>query len=154
MGAKEKATFQLALSLIKWEPLHRLDSRNATYVYYQTVIDKVIAICVSSNVVTRHTSDKPWITDGYRLLIRKRQRAHMRGDIGEARSLRNQVNRATVKLNVELYHTRIEAMHESGTHNWWENMKQLLVQKTTDTLNVQTLAKKQLMEMLNYLLAR
>ena len=40
-------------------------------------------------VVTRHTGDKPWITDGYRLLIRKRQRAHMRGDIIEARSLRN-----------------------------------------------------------------
>ena len=26
MGAKEKTTFELALSLIKWEPLYRLDS--------------------------------------------------------------------------------------------------------------------------------
>ena len=118
MGAKEKATFELALSLIKWEPLYRLDSCNDKYVYYQTVIDKLIEICFPSTVVTRHTGDKPWITDGYRLLIRKRQRAHMRGDIVEARSLCNQVNRATAKLKFEFYHTRIEAMHESRTQNW------------------------------------
>ena len=45
--------------------------------------------------------------------IRKIQRAHMRGDMVEARSLRNQVNRATAKLKVEFYHTRIETMNES-----------------------------------------
>ena len=110
MGAKEKTTFELALSLIKWEHLCRLDSCNAKYVYYQTVIDKRIEICFPSKVVTRHTGDKHWITDGYRLLIRKRQRAHKRGDMVEARSLRNQVTRATAKLKFEFYHTRIEAM--------------------------------------------
>ena len=98
MGTKEKATFQLALSLIKWEPLYRLNACNEKYVYYQTVIDKLIELCFSSKVLTRHTGDKPWITDGYRLLIRKRQRAHMKGDIIEARYLRN---RATAKLKFE-----------------------------------------------------
>ena len=44
MGSKEKATFELALSLIKWEPLYRPDSFNEKYVYYQTVIDKLIEI--------------------------------------------------------------------------------------------------------------
>ena len=65
MGSKEKATFELALSLIKWEPLYRLDSCNETHVYYQTLIDKPIEICFPSKVVTCHTSDKPWNTDGY-----------------------------------------------------------------------------------------
>ena len=64
MVAKEKATFELALSLIKWEPLYRLYSCNGKYVYYQTVIDKLIKICFPSKEVTRHTSDKPWIPDG------------------------------------------------------------------------------------------
>ena len=132
----------MALSLIKWEPLYRLDSCNEKYVYYQTVIDKLIEICVPSNVVTRHTGDKPWITDGHRLLIQNRQRAHMRGDMVEVRSLRNQVNRATAKLKFEFYHTRIEAMHESGTNNWWKNMKKLMGQKTTDKSNVQNLANR------------
>ena len=138
MGAKEKATFELDLSLIKWETLYRLDSCNEKYVYYQTVIDKLIEICFPSKVVIRHTGDKPWITDGYRLLIRKRQRAHMRGGILEARSLCNQVNRATVKLKFEFYHTLIEAMHESGSQNWWKN-------QTYRALRI-----KQRMEMLNY----
>ena len=57
----------------------------------------------------------------------------MRGDIVEARSLRNQDNRATAKQKFEFYHTRIEAMHESGIQNWWENMKKIMGQKTTDT---------------------
>ena len=48
MGTKEKATFELALSLIKWEPLYRLDSCNEKYVYYQTVIDKLIEFCFPS----------------------------------------------------------------------------------------------------------
>ncbi len=74
-------------------------------------------------MTTRHTGDKPWITDGYRLLIRKRQRAHMRGDMAEARSLRNQVNRATAKPKFEFHHTCIEAMHESGKTNWRKHMK-------------------------------
>ncbi len=67
--------------------------------YYQTVIDKLIEICFPSKVVTRHTGDKPWITD-----LQKRQRAHMRGDMVEARSLRNQVNRATAKPKFEFCH--------------------------------------------------
>ena len=45
----------------------------------------------------------------------------MRGGIVEARSLRNEVNRATAKQKFEFYHIRIEAMHESGSQNWWGN---------------------------------
>ena len=60
----------------------------------------------------------------------------------DARSLRSQVNRATAKLKFEFYHTRIESMHESGTQNWWKNMKQLMGQKTTEKSNVQSLANK------------
>ena len=61
-GTKENATFELALSLNKWELFYRLDSCNANYIYYQTVIDKIIDICFPTELVTRHTSDKPWIT--------------------------------------------------------------------------------------------
>ena len=50
MGSKENATFELALSLNEWEPLYRLDSCNEKYVYYQTVIDKLIEICFPSKL--------------------------------------------------------------------------------------------------------
>ena len=70
-GAQEKETFELALSLITWEPLYRLDSCNEKHVYYQTVIDKLIEICFPSKVVTRHTGDKPCITDGIDCYLEK-----------------------------------------------------------------------------------
>ena len=63
----------------------------------------------------------------------------------EARSLRNQVNRATAKLKFEFYHTRIEAMHESGTTHWLKNMKTLMGQETTDKSNVQSIASVELL---------
>ena len=66
----------------------------------------------------------------------------MRGDMVEARSLRNQVNRATAKLKLEFYHTRIEVMHESGPNKWWKNMNKLMGKKTTDKSNVQSRANK------------
>ena len=46
--------------------------------------------CFTNKVVTRHTDDKPWVTDYFRCLIRKRQRAFMSGDQCEYKALRNE----------------------------------------------------------------
>ena len=89
MGPKEKATFNMALSAIKWEPLFRLDSCADQYSYYQTVICNLMEICFPTKIVTRHMADKPWVTDWFRDLVRKRQRAHMNGDLNQAKILRN-----------------------------------------------------------------
>ena len=83
MGPKEKETFAMALSVIKWEPLYILETCEEQYAYYQTIIDKLMQMCFPTKVVSRHTSDKPWITDSFRALVRKRQRAHMSGDIDQ-----------------------------------------------------------------------
>ena len=39
MGENEKALFDRALSAVSWEPLFRLDTCEAQYAYYQTMID-------------------------------------------------------------------------------------------------------------------
>ena len=41
-GPNEKATFAMALSAIRWEPLFRLQSCEDKYLYYQTVISKLM----------------------------------------------------------------------------------------------------------------
>ena len=74
----------------------------------------------------------------------------MRGDIFEVRSLRNQVKRATVKLKFEFYHTRNEAMRESGTQSWWKNMKKIMGKKQQTHQTYRASRIKQRMEMLNY----
>ena len=93
MGPNEKATFNMALSAIKLEPLFRLDSCADEYSYYQTVISNLIEICFPTKVVSRHTADKPWVTDWFRDLVRKRQPAHMSGDLNQAKILLSKVNR-------------------------------------------------------------
>ena len=35
------------------------------------MIDCLMQICFPYKVVTRHSADKPWVIDGFRLLVRK-----------------------------------------------------------------------------------
>ena len=83
MGVNEKALFDRALSAVSWEPLFRLDTYEEQYAYYQTMIDCLKTICFPYKGVMRHSAEKPWVTDGFRLLIRKRQRAHMSGHFAQ-----------------------------------------------------------------------
>ena len=46
-------------------------------------------ICFPTKIVSRHTAGKPWVTDWFRDLIGKRQRAHICGDLNQVTMLRN-----------------------------------------------------------------
>ena len=52
---------------------------------------------------TRHTNDKPWITDEFRRLIRRRQYAFTHDDQPLYRRLCNAVNRASKRLRKRYY---------------------------------------------------
>ena len=119
----------MALSAITCEPPFRLDSCAEQYSYYQTSICNLMEICFPTEIVPRHTADKPWVTDCFGDLIRKRQRAHMSGDLNQANILRNKVNRAS-KLMYNFYKTQITAMDESGSRDWWKLMKTIMGLKT------------------------
>ena len=71
--------------------------------------------------VTRHTADKPWVTDYFRHLIRQRQRALMSGELDEPRRLRNLVNRTAPKLRQRFYQSKIAALKETSSNDWWKH---------------------------------
>ena len=73
MGPSEKAAFPMGVASIRWEPLFRLTTCEEKYSYYQTIVNSLMEHCFPIKTVTRHTADKPWITDLFRNLIRKRQ---------------------------------------------------------------------------------
>ena len=133
MGENEKALFDRALSAVSWEPLFRLDTCEEQYAYYQTMIDCLMKICFPYKVVTRHSADKPWVTDGFRLLVCKRQRAHMSGHFAQEKILRNKVNRAATKLRYDLYQKHVTALRDTGSHDWWKSMKKLMGIETNDS---------------------
>ena len=126
MGTKEKANFATALALVHWEPLFLLGTCEEKYAYYKDIVTSLMDKCVTTKVVTRHTADKPWITDYYRCLIRKRQRAFMSGNRPAYRLFRNEVNRASVRLKFEFYQKHMLAITESGSRDWWKNMKKIM----------------------------
>ena len=92
--------------------------------------------------VTRHTADKPWVTDYFRHLIRQRQRAIMSGDIDEARRLRNLVNRTAPKLRQRFYQSNIATLEVTSSKDWWQHMKNLMGAPSGDTNDMQGLANK------------
>ena len=108
----------------------------------ETIINSLMEHCFPIKTVTRHTVDKPWITDLFRNLIRKRQRAYMSGNRDEYRVLHNMVNRASSKLKFEFYQKHILAISESGSRDWWKNMKNIMGQNGNSDSDLEELAKK------------
>ena len=47
----------------------------------------------------------------------------MSGDQCEYKALRNETNRASARLKLEFYQKQILAITESGSRDWWKNMK-------------------------------
>ena len=82
--------------------------------------------CFPYKTVTRHTDDKPWVTYSFRQLIRKRQRARMAGDHTLANHLRNRVNREASQLRHRFYQSKVTALENSSSRDWWKHMKSLM----------------------------
>ena len=126
MSSDNRAKFSAMLSAVRWETMFRMRSCEEQFTFYQTVIDQLMCRCFPNKVVTRHSADKPWVTDAFRALVRKRQRAQMCGDITQARLFRNKVKRAAVRLRKEFYQAKVTTLSESSTREWWRHMKSLI----------------------------
>ena len=48
---------------------------------FHETMDYLLGTCFPHKTVSRHSTYKPWITDGFRHLIRQRQRSSMSGDM-------------------------------------------------------------------------
>ena len=96
--------------------------------------------CFTNKVVTR------LINRGSRIilyvLIRKRQRAFMSGDQCEYKALRNETNRASARLKLEFYQKQILAITESGSRDWWKNMKTIMGLDGNSNSCIEQLANK------------
>ena len=83
MGATERMTFASALCRVRWEYMYAMDSCEQQFQFFQETMTELIDTCFPMTTVQRHSSDKPWVTDPFRHLIRQRQRARMSGDIAD-----------------------------------------------------------------------
>ena len=135
--ANEKAAFASALSDVGWEHLYTMTTCEEQFNFFQRTMEELMVTHFPYKYVTRHTADKPWVTDYFRHLIRQRQRAIMSGDIDEARRLRNLVNRTAPKLRQRFYQSKIVTLEETSSKDWWKHMKNLMGAPSGNTNEMQ-----------------
>jgi len=84
--------------------------------------------------VERWQTDKPWVNDRFRRLIRCRQHAWSSEDRSSYNKQLNQVNQLSKRLHSQLYHRRIEGLCSSNPHHQWRHTKQLIGQQVKSQL--------------------
>ncbi len=130
-GRNDKAAFASALAKIRWEPLYHTASCQGQFEYFQSSMDSLLECWFPYKTVSRHSTDKPWITDTFRILVRKRQRARMCADLTEARRLRNRVtgwqnNYGVNSISPEfpLFGTGLpESGGNTSSHSWGSRLR-------------------------------
>ena len=116
-----------------WTPLYRLESCDEmTQTFYSTVTG-LIDYYLPLMTVKRHTTDKPWVTDQFRLLIRCHQNALRNGQVARYTVYRNRVQRMSKILSRKYYARKIEGLRSSNPRNWWRSVKLIMGRKTNTT---------------------
>ncbi len=115
MGQSEKAFFAHDIQRVNWNPLLRLDSCQEQVDYFNTTITDLFETHFPKKEVFRHESDKPWVTDSFRKLVKSRQYAYLNGNQDEYKTLSNKVNRMKNRLRSEYYKDKVSELKESSS---------------------------------------
>ena len=112
MGKNERAMFLMDLRTIQWESLYRLETCAEQCSYFYNTVMELVKKHFPWKVVTRHTNDRPWITDSFCYTIRRRQRLfHTEGkDDPEFKFYWNKANRMRTHLRSEYYKGHISEL--------------------------------------------
>jgi len=120
-----KSQLARCLADFDWSALSVIPSTEAMATYFYDVTTSLLNYYLPLRVVARYSTDKPWITDEFRRLIRKRQYAWTNNNMTEYKRLRNAVNRMSSKLRKRFYTKNIEGLRTCNSANWWRQTKQL-----------------------------
>ena len=140
------------LAAFDWSQLYNETSTESLTTYFYDVTTSLLEHYLPLRTVKRYSTDKPWITDEFRRMIRQRQYAWTHNNKAEYHRLRNVVNRLSRKLRERFYKKKVDGLRKSNAANWWRQTKQLTGQATQQNLtglanelsdgNVQTLANQ------------
>ena len=133
-GKNEKALFASALMSVNWEPLYRLSSCEEQFDLLNQTIHDLLDTFLPFITVTTRPCDKPWVTERYKDLIKRRQKALHAGNMDEYRQLRNKVNRMGRQLRSAFYDSTISELSQGSCKKWWLNMNNLMGRKQVNNV--------------------
>ena len=105
-----------ALRHFNWSTLYRMESCDEMLAYFYEAIAALVDYYLPKCPFKRHTSDKPWVNDKFRHLIRRRQHAYSTGDVSNYRRLRNAVQRLARQLRSRYYTRNVKQLRSSDPH--------------------------------------
>ncbi len=115
-----------------WTAMYSLEAVEDMYRYFNDTVSGVLDCYLPVRYVFRHTSDKPWITDQFRLLIRQRQFAYTSGDLTSYKKLRNKINRESKTLRGTYFEKRINGLRDSNPRKWWQQVRTMTGSQNID----------------------
>jgi hypothetical protein len=123
-----------ALMNFDWAVLESISNISKKVEYFNSIITTLLDFFLPVQIVEHRQTDKPWVNDKFRRLIRCRHYAWTSGDRITYNKLRNQVNQLSKRLRSQFYHRRIEGLRSSNPRDWWRRTKQLVGQQVKPQL--------------------
>ncbi len=140
MGPNEKALFSHDLQHVNWAPLYRTEHCQDQFDFLMETIHTLYEKHFPLKEVTRHSSDKPWVTDAFRCLVKERQDAHHKGQVDKYKQLRNNVNRLSKSLRSRFYTTKVSHLKAEKPKLWWKHINALMGRNDNSKGGVTSLA--------------
>jgi hypothetical protein len=106
-----------------WSTLEAIDNTDVKVTHFDCCIKTLLNLYLPTYTVQRQLNDEPWITDRFRRLVSRRQRAWTSGKDYLYNQLCNQVNWLSKRLRVWFYNRRIQGLHNSNLYDWWRATK-------------------------------
>ena len=130
----EKALFAMDLKHIRFERLYNQPSCHDMYSMLSVTLNNLMDKYFPIRTVVRCESDKEWVTDEFKDLIARRQRAYTSGNMELYRYFRNKVSRMSKGLRKYYYRNKVDKLKSNTPGKWWTCVKELTGNKTSNSL--------------------
>ena len=120
----DRARFAAALHLISWETLFHLPTCEQQLQFFDSTIRTLLDTHLPERNIRRCSSDRPWIDDNFRYLIRRRQIALLFGNQPLHRQYRNKVKRERKSMQRKYYQQKIQSLDNEHSKRWWNTVKE------------------------------
>ena len=91
-----------ALRTYDWSSLYHMSECESMASYFYGTICELLNYYLPLYFSKSFSTDKPWVDDNFRLLIKRHQYAWQHNMMSDYKSLRNQVQRAAVRLRIAI----------------------------------------------------
>ena len=130
-----KALMVLALRTFNWSSFYRLTSCDEMIAVFYNVIHTLLNQYLPLRARTRNLNDKPWVTEEFCRIIRRRQYAWTHRHMDDYRRYRNQATRLAKSLRQRYYNVKVKHLRQINSRNWWRRMKQFTGQSKQSDLS-------------------